>query len=102
MKNLKNTIAAVGLMAVLGMGTATVNAGIIISDRAAPAPNTTQCNSSGTSFTAAIKGILVVGMNGFLLSDGMILSDGLILSDRTCRDGIIISDRSTNGIIISD
>lgn len=98
MKNLKNTISAAGLMAVLALGAVSANAGMIISDRA-----TGQCSVKG-GLLQQVAGIIAIGLPSL---NGMILSDrsGMIISDRptpceTSADGMIISDR--NGMIISD
>jgi len=94
MKNLKNMVAATCLMAVLGFGAVSANAGLIVSDRCAAAPETTLAEDFG--------GILAVA---FPMVDGIIISDrsGLIVSDKPagCQtDGLIVSDR--DGIIILD
>ena len=98
MKNLKNTISAAGLMAVLALGTVSANAGMIISDRA-----TGQCTVND-GILQQVVGIIAVGfpsLNGMIISDAPTPcdtnADGMIISD---RNGMIISDR--NGMIISD
>ena len=79
MKNIKNTIATMGLVAVLGLGATTANAGLIISD--APVPETqAECTVKG-GFLQTLSGVLIQGINGMLLSDGLIITDGLIISD---------------------
>lgn len=113
MKNLKNTITTVGLMAVLGMGTTMANAGILISDKASQTGGTEPAKCSATTTNgvmSAITGLIVVGLNGLILSDGLLLSDapcrsGILISDKSeNKDGILISDKATNkdGILISD
>jgi hypothetical protein len=91
MKNLKNTISAVGLMAVLALGAVSANAGMIISDRA-----TGQCTVKDGGILQQIAGIIIVGAPAL---SGMIISDA---PTPGCEDknGMIISDR--NGMIISD
>ena len=97
MKNLKNTLTAAVLMAVLGMGATVAKAGLLISDKATPADDT-QCKVNDAK--SDIKGFILVGLNGFILVgvNGLILSDGLIISDRKCegdgtaKDGLLISD----------
>ena len=86
-------VAATCLMAVLGFGAVSANAGLIVHDRCA-APETTLAEDLG--------GILMVA---FPMLDGLIISDrsGLIVSDKSAgcqNDGLIISDR--DGIIITD
>ncbi len=90
MKNLKNTISAVGLIAVLALGVVSANAGMIISDRA-----TGQCTVNDGGIIQQIAGIIIVGAPAL---SGMIISDAPIPCDE--KDGMIISDR--NGMIISD
>ena len=90
MKNLKNTISAVGLMAVLTLGAVSANAGMIISDRA-----TGQCTVKDGGIIQQIAGIIIIGapvLNGIIIID----------APTPCEDknGMIISDR--NGMIISD
>ena len=99
MKNLKNTISAAGLMAVLALGAVSANAGMIISDRA-----TGQCTVNDGGILQQVAGIIAVGLpslNGMIISDAPTPcdtnADGMIISDRS---GMIISDR--NGMIISD
>lgn len=100
MKNLKNIVAATGLMAVLGFGAVSAHAGLIISDRT---QNGSPCAAAPvTSLADDLNGILLVG---FPMLDGIIITDrtGLIISDRAAcgaTDGIIITDR--DGIIITD
>lgn len=90
MKNLKNTISAVGLMAVLALGAVSANAGMIISDRASG-----QCTVKDPTISDQIAGIIIVGAP---VLSGMIISDAPVPCDE--KDGMIISDR--NGMIISD
>ncbi len=100
MKNIKNTVAAMGLMAVLGLGAVSANAGMLVSDRGVGS----SCETSGGIFNQML-GILIVGVNttvgGILMSDrsGMLVSDrpGMLVSDRgtgcqQSRDGILMSD----------
>lgn len=103
MKNLKNTAAAMALVAVMGLGTATVNAGIMVSDKAGSAGTTTQCNARQESWGSKIKGIILIGINGIMVSDGLMLSDGIMVSDSKCKDGIMVSDApNRDGIMVSD
>ncbi|HXG82670.1 MAG TPA: hypothetical protein VNI84_01465 [Pyrinomonadaceae bacterium] len=105
MKNLKNIAAATTLTAVLMMSATSAQAGLLMSDRAivGEVENTQitnqQCSENNdTSLFAQIKGIIIVGMNGLLMSDaptvesecttdGVIMTDGLLMSD-----GLLISD----------
>ena len=90
MKNFKNTISAVGLMAVLALGAVSANAGMILSDRA-----TGQCTIKEVGIIEQIAGIIIVGAPAL---GGMILSDAPIPCDE--KNGMILSDR--NGMILSD
>lgn len=94
MKNFKNMTAALSLMAVLGFGAVSANAGLIISDRSANGVET-QCTQE-QGIVRDIAGVVAAGASMF---DGIIIigREGLIISDRTncsttSRDGIIISD----------
>lgn len=101
MKNLKNKLAAFGMVAVLGLGTVSANAGMLISDRSA---NGQQVCSTTDSFLTQLQGILIVGapqLSGMLISD----RSGMLISDRgagcdASKSGMLISDRS--GMLISD
>lgn len=99
MKNLKNKVAALGMMAVLGLGTVSANAGMLISDRNANG----QCGTVKDDILTQLEGIIIVGAP---LLEGIIIvgRDGMLISDRnsgcTAKDGILISDR--NGMLISD
>ncbi len=105
MKNLKNTVAAVGLMAVLGMGTATANAGILISDRTTPTTASTEqarCTPGQNSFVSQMAGIIVVGIKGIIVvgRSGLLLSDVAAASNTSrCSDDTTVS---ATGILISD
>ncbi len=80
MKNIKNTMAAMSLMAVLGLSATTANAGILLSDRGVNT-NQTTCGSTETGVFNQFTGILIVGLSsvtGILLGD----RSGLLLSDR--------------------
>ena len=98
MKNIKNTAAAFGMMAVLGLGAVTANAGMILSDRSVGSTPTCGANTGG--IFSQVAGILIVGASSSLT--GILMSDrsGMILSDRNAggcqatqsRDGILMSD----------
>lgn len=82
MKNIKNTVAAMGLMAVLGLGATAANAGIMLSDRSVNGAQPI-CNTE-TGVLNQLGGIIIVGLAGS--------RTGIMLSDRF---GIMLSDRST-------
>jgi hypothetical protein len=91
MKNFKNMLSAAALMVVLGVGAASANTGLLITDK-----TTTQPCTFKNSLLTQLSGIIIVGMPSL---------DGIIIVDRiACQsnetDGIIIVDR--NGIIIVD
>jgi len=98
MKNLKNMVAALSLMAVLGFGAVSANAGLLISDR-----SSNGCAPVKNDILTQLSGILIVGAP---MLDGIIIlgRNGLLISDRTAcessKDGLLISDRS--GLLISD
>jgi len=81
MKNIKNTVVAMAMMAVIGVGTATANPGLMVSDRSA-APGQTICGSE-TSILNDLEGIIIVGLASSKV--------GLMVSDRL---GLMVSDRS--------
>ena len=97
MKNIKNTVAAMSLMAVLGLGAVTANAGLLVSDRGIG--TTPTCEATGGIFNQ-LAGILIVGagssVTGILMSGDRA---GLLVSDRNVggcqatqsRDGILMS-----------
>jgi hypothetical protein len=82
MRNLKNTIAAVTMMAVMAFGAVIANAGILVSDKNA--------NTSCTKEPAADNGILVSDLVEGIIVLG--LTDGIIVLGR--GDGIIVLGRS--------
>lgn len=81
MKNIKNTIAAMSLVAVMGFGATAANAGIMMGDRSAT-PAQTVC-SNGSDILNQLEGIIIVGLAS---------KAGIMMSDRF---GIMMSDRST-------
>ena len=98
MKNLKNTISAAGLMAVMAFGAVSANAGLIITDKTA-----------NTAPTCSVKDDMVQQLAGiFNTVTGIIITDrdGIIIVDKQsaecvqAKDGIIITDR--DGLIITD
>ena len=102
MKNLKNTISALTLMVVLGLGAVSANAGFMITDKNAPC----QGDSITKDLADVLGGITVAGMP---MLDGIIIigRDGFMISDKaecqataTEKDGIIIIGR--DGFIITD
>jgi len=79
MKNLKNTIAAITLMAVMGFGATFANAGIIIAG-ATEAPRTTTrpkaedpCSEKSEKkdwgiIIAGLRGIIIAGLGGIIIA----------------------------------
>ncbi|MCY7346970.1 MAG: hypothetical protein LH614_12215 [Pyrinomonadaceae bacterium] len=93
MKNIKNTISALGLMAVLGLGAVAANAGLMISDR----------STGQQQLCAPVKDDLLTQLSGIIILGAPML-DGIIILG---RDGLMISDKgnggcNTNGLMISD
>jgi hypothetical protein len=82
MKNIKNTIAAAMMMAVLGLGATTANAYILVMDRSA-SDAATVCTKTEANVFDQLTGILIVGFAS--------TAPGLMLSDRA---GLMLSDRS--------
>ncbi|MBA2619735.1 MAG: hypothetical protein H0U87_00895 [Acidobacteria bacterium] len=105
MKNLKNTVATIGLMAVLGMATTTANAGILISDRSTPAPTMEQqqqqCRGANSeNWASTIRGLIVAGAHRLFTPNGILISDGSTsFDDSACQQDNTVT---INGILISD
>lgn len=92
MKNIKNTIAAMSLMAVLGLGATTANAGLMMSDFSG-SPSQPTCSKTETGIFDQLTGILIVGftssLTGILLGDrqapcvqspaGGVTNDGILI-----------------------
>lgn len=104
MKNLKNTLAAASLAVVMGMGTVSANAGIMVSDKTSNSAN--PCAVQTTGILNQVADFVLSGFTGIILTDraGIMVSDrnGIILTDKGCaaKDGIILTDR--DGIMVSD
>ncbi len=72
MKTIKNTIAALVLTAILGLGATTANAGLLMSDFAGnPQPSCTVKDTAVNQLT----GILIVGFAGSSSLTGILMSD---------------------------
>ncbi len=71
MKNLKNMFAWITLALLLTVGTIESNAGIIVGDRATPAP----CSERSSD-------------GGIMIAD----FTGIMIADETCQTGIMIAD----------
>ena len=72
MKNIKNTVAAMTLAAVLGLGAVSANAGILMTGRGANTNNVPTCNATETGVFNQLTGILIVGfasLTGILMTD---------------------------------
>jgi hypothetical protein len=76
MKNLKNTLVALGLAAVLGVGAATANAGIITSDSSVKETKG-QCSVKNDGFFGQFADI-INGLTGINIK-------GLIFSEAPCN-----------------
>lgn len=113
MKNLKNTIAAATLLAVLTFGSTFAHAGIIVAGRDGGFAETTKGQACGESFdttgkvnwgiiVAGLTGIIVAGLTGSVDGDrsGIIVA-GLTESDKGDRGGIIVAGVQKCGIIVA-
>ena len=81
MKNLKNMMAAVTMLAVLVLGTTSANAGLLMSDRANP----------GQGNSCTVKQDIMADLTGIILHRmGIILSKGGTNTEVSC--GIILGD----------
>jgi hypothetical protein len=100
MKNLKNTVAAVAMMAVMVFGTTFANAGIIIAGRttenvktSAPDP----CSGTGTDIKSDViselGGIIIAGFGIIIAGRGGIIIAGLN-NEPVVNCGIIIAGKS--------
>ena len=84
MKNLRNLMATITLMAILMIGASTAKAGFLVSDFA-QRDNTNPCNEK------SYKGILITDLTGILITDltGILITD---LTDSQTNCGILITD----------
>jgi hypothetical protein len=98
MKNLKNLTAAITLLAVLVLSTASANAGILMSDRST-VPSEDPCVENGDVeqdsgiLMSDFAGIIIAGFTGIIISgnrDGIIISGNKSTSQVNC--GILMSD----------
>ncbi len=84
MKNLKNTLVAIGLAAVLGVGAATANAAVVISDSSIKETKG-QCsvkdNGVFGQFAGVISGLTGISIEDLFLSDAPCKTDEEILMD---------------------
>ncbi len=87
MKNIKNTLAATVLAAVLGVTSVSANTGLLLSDRGVGGENNVPtCGSSDSGVLSALTGIIIWGATSS--------ATGIIIWG---RDGILLGDRNTNG-----
>ena len=90
MKKIKNTVAAMSLMAVLGLGATAANAGMLMSDFSGGSEPT--CDNTNVS---SATGIIIVGFAGPSSLTGILLGDFAPTCDASAtaaRDGMLISD----------
>ena len=92
MKNIKNTVAAMTLMAVLGLGAVTANAGLLVSDRGINTNSVPTCNSNGGGVLDQATGILIVGFSSLT---GILIADRQTPCVQNPTDGV-----SNDGILI--
>lgn len=88
MKNIKNTLAVVGLAAVLGVGAVTANAGMIKSDGSIKG-TTGQCVVKNEGVIGQFAGFVTAGLSGMGFRTN--LFDSLIYSDAPCKTNDVIS-----------
>lgn len=84
MKNLRNLLTAVTLMAMLVIGTVSANAGIIVAGRG-------ECTDTKAE-TTIDWGIIVAGFVGIIVAGR---TDGIIVAGR--NDGIIVAGKADTG-----
>jgi hypothetical protein len=88
MKNIKNTVAAFGLTAVLAFGTVSANAGLLISDRTSA--GTEVCTVKDTGILGDIIGIVMAAISS---RDGIIIAyRGQTSCETAGKGGLLISD----------
>ncbi len=95
MKNLKNLMTAVTLLAVLVMGAISTNAGVLIGDRtAAENTCTTDTKFDAGIIISEIVGIIIGGRVGIIIGG----REGIIIGGRTetCQD------QSRAGVLLAD
>ena len=75
MKNLKNLMAAMTLLAVLVLGTGSVNAGILVSDftnqNSDPCAENNDTKQNSGILMGDLVGIIITGMRGGIIITGM-------------------------------
>ena len=84
MKNLKNTLVAIGLAAVLGVGAVSANAGVITRDSSNKGTKG-QCSVKNKNVLKQFASVIIAGLSGQFMTAGLIMSDGSILSDAPCN-----------------
>ena len=95
MKNLKNMVAAASLMAVMGFGAVSANAGLLVTDKSA------QPCAVKDNVMQQLAGVFNA-LSGFIITDrdGIIIIDKQAAGCEQAKDGLLITDR--DGIIIID
>ncbi len=99
MKNLRNIVAALVMVATLAVGTTFADGvviggkdGVVIGGKAGQTTKAqTGCSDTKLGFVSMVVGVVIGGFTGVVIGG----RDGIIISDRSCvqsRDGIIISD----------
>jgi hypothetical protein len=93
MKNIKNTLAAIGMAAVLGVGSVSANTGLLLSDRATTEQ---QCTVRTPSLITQLSGIIIIGapqsLSGLLLSDRLTTECDTRDTREDGRNGLLLSD----------
>lgn len=95
MKNIKNTLAATVLAAVMGFSTVSAHAGLLISDRSV-ANDKANCTATDGGILSSLAGILIVGATSSATGILIVGRSGLLISDRSAqcvenqKEGILI------------
>ncbi|HEX8266322.1 MAG TPA: hypothetical protein VF596_13030 [Pyrinomonadaceae bacterium] len=73
MKNLKNTLIAMGLAAILGVNSVTTNASVTNENPFKGTKN--QCSNTNNGILGQFAGVIIFGMTGIMLPQSLSLGD---------------------------
>ena len=90
MKNLKNTLAGLGMIAVLTVGATSAKAGLLMSDKATSSNNQKCTFKLNKGFINNIAGVIIAGFPE---------AAGLLMSDAPTKG---CGSTETNGLLVSD
>jgi hypothetical protein len=98
MKNMKNAIAAIVMTGLVGFGTMTANAGIIIAKESKTADQPCKVSDSGTSLLSTVTGYVLEGI--IIAKTGIIIAkEGIIIAkEDACSTS---TTKTAEGIIIA-